>query len=113
MTIDPPTKQNGQTISDLEALLLITSGSMPKSSENLTTLENLANVQVSTLYLNQLPLEEIFTRLGAKDLKVRMDTEVSQNSSIQPVLNFTIESLPVDFSTRLAEPEKATISGYQ
>lgn len=100
LAVDPPTKEDGSTIEPLEAIILLTKGSLPSKTEYSQNAKGIATTTAVNYYTSQLPFD-IFN-------------EITGQNFISPFVNYTLndEGTPVlqwNFPIQVSKTIDATV----
>lgn len=94
LTIDPPTKSDGTTITKMDILTLLSTGKLPDSTRNVSASEDRAMIEAANLAISPFeePIEKLLGLSGQKVIKrVYIDTYLSETDG-KPIYRF---SLPI------------------
>ena len=93
LTIDPPTRSDGTTISKVEILILLNQGRLPETNAQAGKFGDLAKVEAFNLAISQFeqPLEKLFDISGQTIFRqVYLDTVAEDDGKIEPRLNLPL-----------------------
>ena len=76
LLVDPPTRDDGSVITRLDAIILLSRGSLPDNEQQTAQSQGVGVSELLTIYSSQLPIEQIFETYG---------------QSFQPYLDWTTD----------------------
>ncbi|MCB9229755.1 MAG: translocation/assembly module TamB domain-containing protein, partial [Deltaproteobacteria bacterium] len=90
LQVDPPTRDDGTVISRLEAILLLTSGTLPPQDQHSAGVTGLGISEVLNVYATQIPLERLSETLGGQYIRMYPDITTDDNGSPLPRLTVPV-----------------------
>lgn len=94
--VDPSTRENGMPITRMEALILITRGSLPRIDEGSTDFQGLGISEVINVYASQIPFEQLSIAMGQDIIEIYPNFTTDENGS--PVLQL---SVPIKITNKI------------
>lgn len=76
LNVDPPTREDGTPISQVETLILLSRGSLPKQDSTKADLEGTVTTEALNLVVSQFetPLEKFLSLTGQEEVEIYLDT---------------------------------------
>ena len=91
LLVDPPTHDDGTIIDRLDAILLLTRGSLPKQEQHSAEATGLGISEVLNVYASQIPFDLISEKFGKNYIHIYPDITTEDNGSPAPRLNVPVK----------------------
>lgn len=88
LLVDPPTRDDGTVISRLEAILLLTRGSLPRQEQHSAEATGLGISEVLSVYASQVPFDILSEKFGQDYIHVYPD--ITTDDSGSPVIQLNV-----------------------